>query len=85
MRLVNLDDFAVRELQVSRSQLMFVQHILEASEGLGLMIAPKGKCPIMIAPLSQEAALDTLLRDLATEIELKSRPLSQSELADVGA
>ncbi len=85
MRLVNLDDFAVRELIVSRSELMFIQNVLEASEGLGLLIAPKGKKAIMLAPISQENALERLLEDLAQEIELKYRRVSPEELETMGA
>lgn len=48
---------------------MFVKGVLEASEGVGVLFAEQGGDLVLAAPLSLEAELDEVVRDLALELD----------------
>ncbi len=75
-------ELAVRRISLPKRELVFFRHVLEASEGLGFLVAESGGEAFVMTPKSQEAALDTLLSDLAPEVSMVVRgEYCRSELA----
>jgi Domain of unknown function (DUF4911) len=58
----------VRRLRVKNEDVVFVKGIFEASEGLCAMFAERGGDLTMLAPVSRAQELDSLLNDLALEL-----------------
>ena len=70
MQLAELLDegLIVRRLSVKNEDVVFVKGIFEASEGLCAMFAERGGDLTILVPVSRAAELDTLLNDLAHEL-----------------
>lgn len=79
MSLLSKIDLAVRPISVRAHQLVFVRHVLEASEGIGFLIAKKGGEAILVAPLSQVAELDAFVEDMKLEVGLVERVLTDDD------
>lgn len=72
MSLVAGSDVVVRAISVPKDQLVFVRHVLEASEGLGIVVTERGGQTWLVGPKCQERTLDRLIRDLSEEVGLKT-------------
>ena len=62
------DGLLVRTLRVKSEDVVFVKGIFEASEGLCAMYAQRGGDLTIVAPVSRARELDTVLKDLANEL-----------------
>lgn len=83
MSLLTGDDLLLRAVSVSKEQLVFVKHHLEASEGLGFLVADRGGDAFLVAHESQREALELFIEDLKHELGLRTvvRP-SHAETLD---
>lgn len=71
--LLSKDELAVRAVSVRASELVFVRHLLEASEGVGFLIAERGGDVLLVSPVSREAELDEFISDMEQEVGLVRR------------
>lgn len=62
------DDMVWRRIQVPVRDVAFVRGVLEASEGLACMFAERGGDLLLVAPTSQEAALDEVVEDFRRDV-----------------
>jgi hypothetical protein len=62
-------DLVARRMIVEPRDVVYVKGIFEASEGLGALFAEAGGDLLIVAPISRALELDTLLRDLAAELD----------------
>ncbi len=69
--LFSSEDFAVRRVSLPPRQVVFLRHLLEASEGLGFLVAESGGELFVVSPLSQEQNLNSFLQDLSEEVDLQ--------------
>lgn len=70
MTLYSPREIAVRRVTVSKDEMVFLRHVIEASEGLGFIVAESGGDAFVMSSTSQEAELDQLLSDLSVEMSL---------------
>ena len=63
----------VRRVVVDPREVVFLKGILEASCGLGILLAEQGGELALVTPSSREVELDELIDDLAGEISLRRR------------
>lgn len=56
-----------RSVLVAREQVAFLRYVLEAHEGLAFMHGDGSGVILLLAPTSQERALDALIADLEAE------------------
>lgn len=70
MALLSQNELEVRAVSVHPAQLVLLMHFLEASEGLGFIIAKRGGDVLLIAPKSQSEALDDFICDMKLELGL---------------
>jgi len=71
--LLSKDELSVRAISVRASELVFVRHLLEASEGIGFLIAEKGGDALLVTPTSRVRELDEFISDLEHEVGLVRR------------
>ena len=64
---------AIRRVVVAPRDVVYLKGILEASEGLGLLLADQGGELALLTTGSQLAQLESLIDDLASEIPLRRR------------
>ena len=84
MSLLCDDLLEVRPISVRASDLVMVRHYLEASEGLGFLIAKKGGNALLVTPKSQSADLDEFIDDMKAEFALVDGDASvRDEVSDV--
>ncbi len=79
MSLLSKIDLEVRPISVRAHELVFVRHVLEASEGIGFLIAKQGGEAILVGPKSQAAALDAFVEDMKAEVGLVERVLTDDD------
>ena len=60
-------DLVERAVLIEREQVAFVRYLLEAEDGLALLHSDGSGLVRLVAPRSQEAALDRLVADLTRE------------------
>lgn len=70
MSLLSRDELAVRAVSVRPSQMVLLKNHLEASEGLGFLIAKRGGVALLVSPMSRADELDTFISDMGSEIGL---------------
>ena len=81
MPLVSQEEMAIRAIRVESDQLVFVRHALEASEGIGFLIARKGGHALLVTPRSQEDLLDEFIADMVEEVGLSTATFPEHEEA----
>ncbi|MFO0660537.1 MAG: hypothetical protein U0165_12005 [Polyangiaceae bacterium] len=64
------EGLVTRRIEVPAKDTVYVRAHLEASEGLGILFAERGGSLTLATTLSQEAALDGFIDDLATELDV---------------
>jgi hypothetical protein len=72
MSLLSASDLVVRPVSVAKEDLVYLRHILEASEGLGFIIAEKGGNILLVSSVSMEAELEQFISDLSCELTISS-------------
>jgi hypothetical protein len=77
--LLNQTDLEIRPISVRAHELVFVRHVLEASEGIGFLIAKQGGEAFLVSPKSQVAALEAFIEDMKSEVGLVERPISDDD------
>lgn len=70
MSLLSRDELTVRAVSVRPSKMVLLKNHLEASEGLGFLIAKRGGVALLVSPISQTGELDTFIADMDREIGL---------------
>jgi hypothetical protein len=66
-------ELVVRTVSVRPSDLVLLRHHLEASEGLGFVIARRGGDVLLVATKSREAELDEFIADMTLQFEVRTR------------
>ena len=70
MSLLSASDLVVRPVSVAKEDLVYLRNILEASEGLGFIIAEKGGDILLVSSISMEAELEQFISDLGCELTI---------------
>lgn len=81
MSLLDDAELVIRPISVRAHELVYVRHLLEASEGLAFLIARRGGEALLVAPRSRSHELDEFIEDLKLEVGLVSRELLASDEA----
>lgn len=85
MSLLSRDELTVRAVSVRPSKMVLLKNHLEASEGLGFLIAKRGGVALLVSPVSQADELDAFIADMDTEIGLSlGATLDHEEAEHVG-
>ncbi len=70
MSLLSESELTVRAISVCSKDLVLLRHHLEASEGVGILIAKKGGNALLVAPCSRASELDEFIDDMREEFGL---------------
>lgn len=70
MSLLSAGELVVRPVSIAKEDLVYLRHILEASEGLGFVIAEKGGDILLVSSVSMEAELEQFIADLGCELTI---------------
>lgn len=81
MSLLDDADLVIRPISVRAHELVYVRHLLEASEGLAFLIARRGGEALLVASHSRASELDEFIDDLKAEVGLVSRELLDGDEA----
>lgn len=81
MSLLSEQELTVRAVCVRAEDLVLIRHHLEASEGLGFLIAKSGGDALLVAPISLADDLDRFIEDMKEEFQLSTVPLSVHQKA----
>jgi hypothetical protein len=63
-------ELSVRRITVNKGEMVFLRHVIEASEGLALVVAESGGDAFVMSTKGQASELDRLLADLSEEMHL---------------
>lgn len=87
MSVLNGEDQELRPVSVSPEKMVLLRHHLEASEGLGYLVALAGGDAFLVTHRSQSHALDQFIADLKDEFGIRThvRPAHTETLASLGA
>lgn len=87
MSVLNGEDLELRPVSVSPEKMVLLRHHLEASEGLGYLVAIQGGDAFLVTHRSQTSALDRFIEDLKDEFGILThvRPTHTETLASLGA
>lgn len=66
------EELELRAVSVSPEMMVLLRHHLEASEGLGFLVARRGGDAILAAHRSQREALDRFIDDLKDEFSIRT-------------
>lgn len=84
MSLLSEAELAVRPVSVRAQDLVLVRHLLEASEGIGFLIAKRGGNALLVSPRSRSDELDAFIEDMKLEMELRTTTqVEHEEASDV--
>jgi hypothetical protein len=72
MRLLNGQELNIRPISVAAADLVFVRHILEAYEGLGLVVGNQGGNVLLVSTVEMAPELETFIADMKREVDLQS-------------
>lgn len=81
MSLLCETELVVRTVSVRPSDLVLLRHHLEASEGLGFVIARRGGNALLVATVSREHELDEFIADMKTQFDVQTRTCPEHEEA----
>ena len=70
MSLLSQTELAIRPISLAAADLVFLRHILEASEGLGFVVGNKGGDVLLVSTQAMERQLDEFISDLGRELPL---------------
>jgi hypothetical protein len=69
--LLSKNELEVRAVSVRPAKLVLLRHFLEASEGIGFLVAKRGGDVLLVTPTSQAALLDEFISDMTEELGLR--------------
>ena len=72
MPLLNGQELNIRPISVAAADLVYVRHILEAHEGLGLVVGNQGGNELLVSTPDMAAELELFIFDLKREVELRT-------------
>ncbi len=86
MSFLDGEELELRAVSVSPEKMVLLRHHLEASEGLGYLVARQGGDAYSVSHRSQKEALDRFIDDLRGEVGLRlvRRPGHESLLKAAG-
>lgn len=70
MSLLSDAELTIRALSLRPEDLVLFRHHLEASDGIGFVIARRGGDILVVGPKSRERDLDTFLDDMREEFDV---------------
>ncbi len=70
MPLLDPTELSIRPVSVRASELVYLRHLLEASEGLGFVVGNKGGNVFLVSTHDRVSELDEFIRHVQREIEL---------------
>lgn len=81
------EELELRAVSVSPETMVLLRHHLEASEGLGYLVARQGGDAFLVTHRSQSDALDRFIEDLKDELGIRTnmRPAHAEALSSEGA
>lgn len=87
MSVLNGEELELRPVSVSPEMMVLLRHHLEASEGLGYLVASHGGDAFLVTHRSQSQALDRFIEDLKEEFGIRTnvRPAHTETLSTHGA
>ncbi|HXS18669.1 MAG TPA: DUF4911 domain-containing protein [Polyangiaceae bacterium] len=79
MSLLNGTELCIRPISVAAADLVFVRHILEAYEGLGLVVGNRGGNVLLVSTNDMAHELELFIGEMMREVELSTEWTAQHQ------